>query len=287
MKRKTVTVQDLIDSATARIATALGSEKRDARLDARVLAAHVLGVDAAWLIAHDTDAPSEALVDAFERLLSRRLEGVPIAYLVGAREFYGRRFEVSPDVLIPRPATERLIEVALARMPADHPVDVLDLGTGSGCIAITLALERPLAHVTAVDRAASALLTARRNAENHGARVAFLSSDWFAALGERRFDLIVSNPPYIRAADPHLTRGDVRFEPVSALAAGDNGLSDLQQLAQRAAAHLRPGGALLLEHGYDQARAVQNMLRMNGFPGAETWTDLSGIGRVSGGRVSE
>lgn len=287
MKHKPVTVQELIGGGAARIAAALGSEKRDARLDARVLAAHVLAVDAAWLIAHDTDAPSEVLVAAFERLLSSRLEGVPIAYLVGAREFYGRRFEVSTDVLIPRPATERLVELALARIPADRAVDVLDLGTGSGCIAITLAVERPLAQVTAVDRAASALAIACRNAENHHARVEFLTGNWFAALGGRRFDLIVSNPPYVRAADPHLTRGDVRFEPPTALAAGDDGLSDLRQLVSGAAAHLKPGGVLLLEHGYDQADAVRNMLRTDGFPHPQTWPDLSGIDRVSGGQVSE
>ena len=287
MKHKPVTVQDLVDDATVRIAAALRLEKRDARLDARVLAAHVLSVDAAWLIAHDTDTPSEALVSTFERVLSSRLEGVPIAYLVGAREFYGRRFEVSPDVLIPRPATERLVELALARIPADQPVDVLDLGTGSGCIAITLALERPLAHVTALDRAPSALTTAQRNAENHHVRAEFLASNWFTAVSERRFDLIVSNPPYIRATDPHLARGDLRFEPAAALAAGDDGLSDLRQLASGAAAHLKPGGVLLLEHGYDQGEPVRNLLRMNGFPHPATWTDLGGIERVSGGQVSE
>ena len=287
MKHKPVTVQGLIDDAVVRIVAALGLDKRDARLDARVLAAHVLGVDAAWLIAHDTDAPSEALVGAFERLLSSRLEGIPIAYLVGAREFYGRRFEVSADVLIPRPATERLVELALARIPADHPVDVLDLGTGSGCIAITLALERPLAHVTALDRAASALRTARRNAEDHHARAEFLTSNWFTAVSGRRFDLIVSNPPYVRAADPHLARGDLRFEPAAALVAGRDGLSDLRQLASGAAAHLKPEGVLLLEHGYDQGDSVRNLLRMNGFPHPETWTDLAGIERVSGGQVSE
>ena len=287
MTHKPVTVQDLIDGGAVRIAAALGLEKRDARLDARVLAAHVWGVDAAWLIAHDTDAPSEALVAAFERLLSSRLQGVPIAYLVGAREFYGRRFEVSADVLIPRPATERLVELALAHIPADRAIDVLDLGTGSGCIAVTLAAERPLAHVTAVDRSASALMTARRNAENHNTRVEFLTGNWFAGLGGRRFDLIVSNPPYVRAADPHLARGDLRFEPATALAAGGDGLSDLRQLASGAAAHLKPGGVLLLEHGYDQADVVKKMLRINGFPDPQTWTDLSNIDRVSGGQVSE
>jgi len=293
VKGEAATVAGLIDDASARIAAALGLAKRDARLDARVLAAHVLGVDAAWLIAHDTDPLSDAQVAAFETLLARRLQGVPIAYLVGAREFYGRCFLVSPDVLIPRPDTELLVELALARIPSDQPFEVLDLGTGSGSIAITLALERPLARVTAVDRSAAALAIARRNADIHHACVEFLTSDWFAALmpprvlAGRRFDLIVGNPPYVAAADPHLARGDVRFEPLSALAAGFDGLDDLRRLTAAASSHLKPGGALLLEHGYDQADAVQALLRENGFRHPQSWADLAGILRVSGGELSE
>lgn len=268
-------------------------EKREARLEARVLAAFAWNVFPSWLIAHDSDPLSGANVTAFETLLARRLQGVPVAYLTGTREFYGRPFQVSPEVLIPRPDTELLVELALARMPADQAMDVLDLGTGSGCIAITLALERPLAQVTAVDRSAAALAMARRNAEILNARVEFLVSDWFAAfmpprvLAGRRFDLIVSNPPYIAAADPHLARGDVRFEPLTALAAGHDGLADLRQLTAAACAHLKPGGVLLLEHGYDQADAVQALLRMNGIRHPQSWADLAGILRVSGGELSE
>ena len=286
-------VAQLLDDATARIAAALGLEKREARLEARVLASHTWKVDAAWLIAHDTDVLSDAQIAAFQSLLSRRLEGRPIAYLVGMREFYGRPFQVSPDVLIPRPDTELLVELALARLPPDQPLDVLDLGTGSGCIAITLALERPLAQVTAVDRSTAALAIARRNAEFLNARVEFLTSDWFAAftpsraLAGRRFDLIVGNPPYIAAADPHLVRGDVRFEPLTALAAGADGLDDLRHLTAAACAHLKLGGVLLLEHGYDQADAVQALLRMNGIRQPQSWADLAGILRVSGGKLSE
>jgi release factor glutamine methyltransferase len=281
------TVTGLIDDATARIAAALDLPRRDARLDARVLAAHVLGVEPAWLIAHDTDAVPTPQTDAFQTLLAQRLRGVPIAYLTGRREFYGRAFQVSDAVLIPRPDTELLVELALARIPPDQAVAVLDLGTGSGCIALTLALERPLARVTAVDRSPAALAMAQRNAELLDTRVEFLVSNWFSALGERRFDLIVSNPPYIAAADPHLARGDVRFEPLAALAAGADGLDDLRRLIAAACAHLQPSGTLLLEHGHDQAAAVRSLLQQNGIASPQSWNDLAGIPRVSGGQVSK
>lgn len=287
MKGKAAAVASLLDDAGTRIADTRGLDKREARLEARVLAAHAWQVSHAWLIAHDTDPLSDAKVTAFETLLNRRMAGEPIAYLTGTREFYGRPFRVSPDVLIPRPDTELLVELALARMPAGQAMDVLDLGTGSGCIATTLALERPLTRLTAVDRSAAALAIARQNAEDLGAHVEFLASDWFAALAGQNFDLIVSNPPYIAAADPHLSRGDVRFEPLSALAAGLDGLDDLRRLIAEASAHLKPGGTLLLEHGYDQADAVQDLLRARGIRQPQSWSDLSGILRVSGGEVSE
>jgi len=291
--REVATVAGQLDDANTRIVAALGLEKREARLEARVLAAFAWNVSPAWLIAHDTDPLTDAQNAQFQTLLARRLAGEPIAYLTGTREFYGRPFQVSPDVLIPRPDTELLVELALARMPPDQAVEVLDLGTGSGCIAITLALERPLARITAVDRSAAALAVAQCNADILNARVEFLASDWFAAfmpprvLAGRRFDLIVGNPPYIAATDPHLTRGDVRFEPLTALAAGADGLDDLRQLTAAACAHLKPGGALLLEHGYDQADAVQALLRMSGIRHPQSWADLAGCLRVSGGDLSE
>lgn len=280
-------VSQLLSDATQHIAEALDLPPREARLEARVLAAHAWHVAAAWLIAHDTDPVSADHAAEFETLLSRRLQGVPIAYLVGLREFYGRPFEVSPDVLIPRPDTELLVERALAALPPDQPVDILDLGTGSGCIAITLALECPNAHVTAVDRSPAALAVARRNAECLSARVTFMESSWFAALGDQRFDLIVSNPPYIPSQDPHLARGDVRFEPLAALASGPDGLDDLRHLIQAARDYLKPGASLLLEHGYDQSEAVLALLRACGIPHVQSWADLSGTLRVSGGRLSE
>ncbi len=287
MTREAATVASRLDEATARIASALGLKKREARLEARVLAAFAWNVAPAWLIAHDTDLPSEAQTTQFETLLARRLAGEPVAHLTGTREFFGRTFQVSPDVLIPRPDTELLVERALARIPPDQTVDVLDLGTGSGCIALTLALERPLAHVTATDRSAAALAVAQRNASILDAHVEFLNSDWFDGLGGRRFDLIVSNPPYIPAADPHLSRGDVRFEPQTALVAGMDGLDDLRRLIAAAGAHLKPGGTLLLEHGYDQAGAVRDLLRRSGFFHPQSWRDLAGHERVSGGDLSE
>jgi len=277
----------LIDDAVIRIAAALGLDKREARLEARVLASFAWGVNPAWLVAHDTDALTEAQAAQFASLLARRLSGEPVAHLTGMREFYGRGFQVSPAVLIPRPETEVLVEQALARMPEAQAMKVLDLGTGSGCIAITLALERPRAQVVAVDRSTAAIGVARRNADRLGARVEFLESDWFAAVDARRFDLIVSNPPYVAAGDPHLTRGDVRFEPVGALASGADGLHDLRRLATAASAHLTHRGTLLLEHGYDQAEAVQVLLREAGFRDIESWRDLGGVLRVSGGRLRE
>lgn len=278
---------DCLGDAGARIAAALGLDKREARLEARVLAAHAWQVDHAWLIAHDTDPLTAAQTTPFETLVARRLTGEPVAYLVGTREFYGRPFQVSPNVLIPRPDTELLVELALARIPVDQAMDVLDLGTGSGCIAITLALERPHARVTAVDRSAAALAIARHNAGILDARVAFQPGDWFDALAGRRFGLIASNPPYVPAADPHLARGDVRFEPLGALAAGNDGLDDLRQLIAAARAHLVPGGTLLLEHGHDQAEAVVALLQENGYAHPQSWPDLAGILRVSGAIVSE
>ncbi|MBT9567562.1 MAG: peptide chain release factor N(5)-glutamine methyltransferase [Thiobacillus sp.] len=280
-------VVQLLDEATVGIAAATGLDKREARLEARVLATHAWSVDPAWLIAHDTDSVTVAQQRAFEALVSQRESGTPIAYLVGTREFYGRSFAVSPDVLIPRPDTELLVDLALTRIPRDQPVAVLDLGTGSGCIALTLALERPQAAVTAVDQSAAALEMARRNAEHLHASVEFLSSDWFAALDARRFDLIVSNPPYIAGSDAHLLRGDVRFEPRSALVAGTDGLDDLQYLVAAAPAHLRPDGWLLLEHGYDQAGRVRDFLQRQAFQNISGWRDLGGMPRVSGGKVSK
>ena len=285
MRGKEANVAALLADAAAHIAVALRLARREARLDARVLAAHVFEVDAAWLIAHDTDPLSGDQITRFQALLQRRLAGEPIAYITGQREFYGREFHVTPDVLIPRPETELLVELALARIPPDQAVAVLELGTGSGCIAVTLALERPNARITAIDRSQTALAVARLNASLLNARVEFLASDWFAALGRRKFGLIVGNPPYVAAADPHLGRGDVRFEPPTAIASGREGLDDIQRIIHSACSHLHPAGGLLLEHAYNQGDATRLMLQAAGFTSLHTWRDLAEIDRISGGWV--
>src|SRR5512139_2144208 len=227
MNAAAATVAALLHDASARLASTLGLDRREARIEARALAVHAWQVETAWLIAHDTDVPNPAQTSVFWALLEQRLAGQPIAYLTGEREFYGRPFHVTPDVLIPRPETELLVEQALTHLPPDQPLRVLDLGTGSGCVAVTIALESPHSIVTAVDRSSAALALAERNAKALNATVRFLQSDWFSALSGECFDLIVGNPPYVAAADPHLARGDVRFEPMAALASGPDGDNDL------------------------------------------------------------
>lgn len=284
---KAATVASLIHDATVRIAATLALEMREARIETRALAAHAWQVDPAWLIAHDTDIPDSAHTTIFLTLLEQRLAGTPIAYLTGVREFYGRPFHVTPDVLIPRPETELLVEQALIHLPPDQPLRVLDLGTGSGCVAVTIALERPHSIVTAVDRSSAALVLAQRNAKALNVTVRFLQSDWFSALSGECFDLIVGNPPYVAAADPHLARGDVRFEPMAALASGPDGDDDLRRIIQDAPAHLAPGGWLWLEHGFEQADITQCLLREADLQEVQTRQDGAGLPRISGGKVSE
>lgn len=284
MRDRTDTVASLLDDATTRIAHALGLERREARLEARVLAAFAWNVDPAWLIAHDTDPPTNAGKAHFESLIQRRLAGEPIAYITGQREFYGHVFQVNPDVLIPRPETELLVETALQHLPEHTPCRILDLGAGSGAVAITLALQRPMAEVVAVEASDKALLTTQKNARRLGAdNVQCVAGNWYAELGVKKFDMIVSNPPYIATADPHLGAGDLRFEPPQALASGDDGLSDLRMIIAGAPLHLMKQGWLFVEHGYDQAAAVVEMLRQCGFQQISTLRDLAGLNRVSGG----
>lgn len=256
--------------------------------EARTLLGHVLDRPAAWLLTHDDHVLDEDALLAFASLAARRTGGEPVAYLVGHREFFGRDFEVSPDVLIPRPETELLVELVVAGpgagVPTSGPLRVLDLGSGSGCIAVTLALECRQAEVVAVDASPAALAVARRNAERLGARLQLLQSDWFSALAGERFDVVVANPPYIAAGDRHLAEGDLRFEPASALASGSDGLEAIRRIVAAAPAHLRPGGRLWLEHGYDQADAVRGLLAAAGFTDIAQHRDLAGIVRASGGR---
>lgn len=253
--------------------------------EARLLLGNVLERPAAWLIAHDDEVLDEDALIAFASLVARRAGGEPVAYLLGQREFFGREFTVSPAVLIPRPETELLLEVALAtKVGTGDPPRILDLGTGSGCIAVTLALEIPRAKVTAVDVSAAALEVARINADRHGVAPSLWQSDWFDALGDDCFDLILANPPYIAAGNPHLASGDLRHEPPMALASGTDGLDAIRKIISMAPAHLYPGGRLWLEHGYDQASAVEDLLAAAGFECIEQHRDLAGIVRVSGGQ---
>lgn len=277
-------VARLLDDATVQIAAALGLEKREARIEARALAGHAWLVDTAWLIAHDTDLPGDTQITIFQSLLSRRLEGEPVAYIVGEKEFYGRMFKVTPDVLIPRPETELLIETALKYLPNDHPARILDIGTGSGCIALSLALERPDCSVTAIDLSDRALAIAQKNAHCLHVQVRLLQSNLFDLLGDARFDLIISNPPYIPTSDPHLRQGDVRFEPRLALSSGPEGLDTLKPLVQSAPDHLVSGGWLMLEHGWDQQDSCRSMLVESGFMKIQCLPDLAGHGRVTLGQ---
>ncbi|MGA9422595.1 MAG: peptide chain release factor N(5)-glutamine methyltransferase [Rhodanobacteraceae bacterium] len=252
------------------------------RLESELLLAHALDRPRAWLYAHLDDRPSHASSQHFDALIEARAQGRPVAYLLGQREFWSLPLRITPDVLIPRPETERLVELALARIDAEGGTEVADLGTGSGAIALAIAHTRPQVRVLATDVGATALAVARDNAVRLGlANVAFAEGDWCAALGTRRFDLIVSNPPYIRADDRHLEQGDLRFEPRAALASGDDGLDAIRSIVGAASRHLNPGGWLLLEHGAQQGAAVRTLLVAAGFVNTETACDLAGHERVT------
>jgi len=251
-----------------------------AAVDARVLLRTVLGVNDAYLIAHAHDAVSAPHAARFRALAARRAAGEPVAYLVGEREFFGHPFKVTPAVLIPRPETELLVELALQRQPQR----VLDLGTGSGCIAISIALVLPSARVTAVEQSPEALALARENAARlHARNVEFRQSNWFSAVQGEHYDLIVANPPYVAEHDVHLTQGDLPFEPAQALVSGDDGLADIRIIVAGARAHLTRGGWLMVEHAYDQAARCRELLTQAGFSEVQSWRDLAAIERVSGG----
>ena len=251
-------------------------------LENRILLCHALGISRVALITQSERQLDAAEAKRIDALVARRSAGEPIAYIVGKREFYGLDFEVSDAVLIPRPDTELLVELAIERAPVR--ARVLDMGTGSGAIAISISHARPDAQVTALDVSEAALAVARGNAVRNAARVRFLHSDWFAAVGGEQFDIIVSNPPYIAAGDEHLSQGDLRYEPQDALTDHADGLSDLRAIAQGARNHLAPGGWLLMEHGYDQAAQVRALLGEH-YTEVQSWRDLSGIERVTGGRL--
>ena len=271
---------DLVIAGTS-ISAALKQPPLDP-FEARILLAHALQLTRVQLITQSERVLTGEEAGKLSALFQRRIHGEPIAYIIGEREFYGLALHTTPDVLIPRPETELLVELALERLHTGG--HIMDMGTGSGAIAIAIAHTRPDASVTALDISAAALAVARSNADRHNARVTFLRSDWYDALNESTFDIIVANPPYIVAADPHLSQGDLRFEPINALTDHADGLSALRTIIGGAPRHLVQDGWLLMEHGYDQAPAVRQLLMHQGFQEVQSWQDLSGIERVSGGR---
>lgn len=270
-----------------RSATALLAMHESARLDAELLLAQVLGQPRSYLMAWPERVLSEPQAQQFAALIARRAAGEPIAHILGRREFWSLDLEVTSDTLIPRPETELLVEQALAHVPEDAAWDIADLGTGSGAIALAMASERPRCRIEASDASSAALTVAEANARRlHLGNVCFHHGRWYQPFANKRFDVILSNPPYIRADDPHLREGDVRFDPHSALVAGRDGLDDLRAIITGAPAHLRSDGWLLVEHGYDQAEAVAELFAGAGFDAIATLRDLGGRPRVTQGRWS-
>lgn len=256
------------------------------RIDARLLLQHVLDVDHAFLLTYSDQTLTPQQTAEFLRLVQRRIDGVPVAYLIGEREFYDLTFKVTEAVLIPRPETELLVELALERIPVDQPCKILDLGTGSGAIAITIAKHRPQSQVIAVDVSADAIAVSGWNAKILQVdNLHLITGNWFDELSQERFDLILSNPPYVANNDPHLAQGDLRFEPWIALAAEDNGLACIRHIINAAPQYLINSGWLLLEHGYDQAAACRQLLDNMNFSNICSYPDLAGIMRVSGGQL--
>ena len=270
-----VTIGELLQSAASVID----------RIDARWLLQSVLNVNAAFLITHAELLLSMEQIVYFQQLLARRVTGEPVAYLTGERGFYDLVFEVTPAVLIPRPETELLVEMALSKIPPDRRCNILDLGTGSGVVAITIAKHRPGAYVTAVDLSPLALAVARRNARRYSMEnVVFIEADWFSCFVREKFDVIVANPPYIVEGDPHLEADGLRFEPSVALVAQNNGLDCIYRIIAQAPDYLEQSGWLMLEHGYDQADACRRLLDKTGFFHIFTKSDLAGMDRVTGGQ---
>jgi len=287
------TIIQLIQSSQIQLNMRLNLSPKEAKFEAQLLLLHVLNKDRAWLIAHENDSIQTEVEIGFQTLLNRRLNGEPIAYISGYREFYGLHLKVTPHTLIPRPDTETLVEAALSKIPPNslhsstvQTKSILDLGTGSGAIALAIAKNRSLINVIAVDASQAALNIAIENAKYLTINnVQFLLSDWFNALDGSKFDLIVSNPPYIEADDAHLKQGDLRFEPESALASGSDGLKDIRQIIHNAPKHLNTNGWLMLEHGYNQASAVAALFKQAGFAEISHFLDLGSIERVTIGQL--
>ena len=310
-------IRSVLLQAQAQLNSAHQLDAIDARYESQLLLQHVLKVDRAWLIAHENDDVAIEAEHEFDTLIQRRICGEPMAYILGSREFYGLNLTITPATLIPRPDTETLVEAALCKIPAhettqtpsfrrmsessdfsknnhqtldsdlrrNDEVSVLDLGTGSGAIALAIAVNRPQTNIVAVDASSAALEVAKINASAlQIPNVQFLLSNWFSALAGERFDIIVSNPPYIEAADSHLKQGDLRFEPLSALASGADGLDDIRRIIDDCLIHLKPQGWLMFEHGYNQAESVRDLMAQTGLVTIETLKDLGGNDRVTIGK---
>lgn len=273
-----ITIQQALDNARIQLQAAGDNP----RLEAELLLAHALNCERATLHAWPERALSAEQHNHYQQLIARRVYGEPIAHILGRREFWEMTLKVTKDTLIPRPETERLVELALERITPDAAWRILDLGTGSGPIALAIARARPRSQVLATDLSAAALAVARDNAQHLAvSNIRFQTSHWFEQLGAARFQLIVANPPYIAPDDPHLRRGDLRFEPLAALRAHEGGLADLRAIAEQARAHLDAPGWLLLEHGHDQGPAMHDLLAALGYREVAVYKDLGGHDRVT------
>ncbi len=282
MNQITLPIHVLLKNATDK-----SSNPDTPRLDVEILLCHVLNVTRSYLFVGSDNMLTASQYAQFQALLARRTQGEPIAYLTGHKEFWSLDLQVTENTLIPRPDTELLVEQALARLPLDSNAQVIDLGTGSGAIALAIAHERPQCRMLATDKSIAALKVAQANAQRLGLdQVEFLNSDWWAALGGRKATLVVSNPPYIATTDPHLSQGGVQYEPRGALVAGVDGLADIQQLIAQSACHLLEQGWLLLEHSDDQAEAVRALFEQQAYKAVMTYKDLAGLSRVTVGQQS-
>lgn len=278
-KQSVFVVKELINQAAGTLV-----DPDTARLDAELLLTHVTGNDRCWIHAHSDSLLSTENAREFELLIRKRRSGLPIAYLTGQREFWSLSLQVTKETLIPRPETEHLVEQALALIPDNTSLEIADLGTGAGAVALAIASERPVCRIVASDISSAAVQVAMYNARSlQLANLMFVNSDWLKAF-KSKFDVIVSNPPYVREKDPHLEKGDVRHEPRLALAAGDDGLACLRDIIRQATCHLRANGWLLLEHGHDQGAAVRALLAESGYALINTYNDLAGQERISNGQ---
>ena len=275
---------DSLRSLLAAAAEQLRTKSETALLDAEVLLCHCLDKNRSFLRAWPEQQVSAEQSNRYRALISQRLQGVPVAYLTGYREFWSRNFKISPKVLIPRPDSELLVELGLALLPTSTYCKIIDLGTGSGILAITLAAERKMAEVIATDLSSEALHIAKFNAARlNTANIRFGQAHWFDGIADADFDLVISNPPYIAIDDPHLRQGDLRFEPDSALVSGENGLKDIRLIAEQSRQHLKRNGHLLIEHGYNQQAEVQAIFKALNYRDVATHIDLSGNPRVTSG----